>query len=92
MLIKQAEFSVDSDLNCSFGFIEIIPVYISWDLAHLIMLQELMMFGLEIQEGPFSLKNLLTTKWGYFIYFKVFSVHAHTHAHIDVKHTLYFKL
>lgn len=60
--MKLAEFFADSDLNCSFCFIETTPSYISWDLAHLIMLQERIMFGLEIQEGPLSLRNLLTTK------------------------------
>lgn len=62
LLITQAEFSDDADLNHSFGFIEAMAVDISWDLAHLVMLQELIMFDLEIQEGPLPLKNLLTTK------------------------------
>lgn len=51
LFIEQPEFSVYSDLNYSFDFIETIPVYISWDLDHLIML--LSIFDPEIQEGPF---------------------------------------
>lgn len=61
--IEQAKFSVGSDLNYSFNFNETIPVHIRWDLDHLIMLQELSIFDPEIQEGPFSLKNLLTSQW-----------------------------
>lgn len=51
LFIEQAEFSIDSDLKYSFDFIETIPVYVSRDLDHLIML--LSIFDPEIQEGPF---------------------------------------
>lgn len=50
MKFSYASFLVGCGLNHSFGFIETIPVYISGDLAHLIILQDLIPFGLEIQK------------------------------------------